>query len=118
MRLGEDYFRTCIARDDRRRYFCAFVDTSTDPAEVTRDQQRGAELDLPAGARDLPPSGTKVRPPSTTSSTSTWLRPRRSARSREDEREELRRAAAQVEAAADRADAAVDDERQLARPLG
>ena len=38
VRLGEDYFRTCIARDDRRRYFCAFVDTSTDPPEVTRDQ--------------------------------------------------------------------------------
>jgi hypothetical protein len=38
VRLGEDYFRTCIARDDRRRYFCAFVDTSTDPPDVTRDQ--------------------------------------------------------------------------------
>ena len=38
VRLDEDYFRTCIARDDRRRYFCAFVDTSTDPPEVTRDQ--------------------------------------------------------------------------------
>ena len=37
VRLREDYFRTCIARDDRRRYFCAFVDTSTDPAQVTRD---------------------------------------------------------------------------------
>ena len=38
VRLREDYFRTCIARDDRRRYFCAFVDTSRDPAQVTRDQ--------------------------------------------------------------------------------
>jgi hypothetical protein len=37
VRLREDYFRTCIARDDRRHYFCAFVDTSTDPAQVTRD---------------------------------------------------------------------------------
>jgi hypothetical protein len=37
-RLGEDYFRTCIARDDRRRYFCAFVDTSRDPARVQPDQ--------------------------------------------------------------------------------
>jgi len=37
VRLGEDYFRTCIARDDRERFFCAFVDTSTDPPEVTRD---------------------------------------------------------------------------------
>jgi hypothetical protein len=38
VRLGEDYFRTCIARDDRRHYFCAFVDTSSDPAQVTRDR--------------------------------------------------------------------------------
>jgi hypothetical protein len=38
VRLQEDYFRTCIARDDRRRYFCAFVDTSTDPARLQRDQ--------------------------------------------------------------------------------
>jgi hypothetical protein len=37
-RLAEDYFRTCIARDDRRRYFCAFVDTSRDPARVQLDQ--------------------------------------------------------------------------------
>jgi hypothetical protein len=38
VRLREDYFRTCIARDDRRRYFCAFVDTSRDPARVQRDR--------------------------------------------------------------------------------
>jgi hypothetical protein len=38
VRLGEDYFRTCIARDDRRRHFCAFVDTSTDPPDLTRDR--------------------------------------------------------------------------------
>jgi hypothetical protein len=38
VRLAEDYFRTCIARDDRRRYFCAFVDTTSDPAELTRDR--------------------------------------------------------------------------------
>jgi hypothetical protein len=37
VRLREDYFRTCIARDDRRHYFCAFVDTSHDPARVQRD---------------------------------------------------------------------------------
>ena len=36
-RLGEDYFRVCIARDDRRRHFCLFVDTKKDPAEVKRD---------------------------------------------------------------------------------
>jgi hypothetical protein len=38
VRLREDYFRTCIARDDRRRYFCAFVDTSHDPARVQPDR--------------------------------------------------------------------------------
>ncbi len=37
VRLSDDYFRTCIARDDRRRFFCAFVDTASDPARVTRD---------------------------------------------------------------------------------
>jgi hypothetical protein len=37
VRLGEDFFRTCVARDDRRRYFCAFVDTSRDPPDVDVD---------------------------------------------------------------------------------
>jgi hypothetical protein len=38
IRLREDYFRTCIARDDRRRYFCLFVDTRSRPAKVERDR--------------------------------------------------------------------------------
>lgn len=37
IRLGEGYFRNCIARDDRERYFCVFVDTSKDPPEVVVD---------------------------------------------------------------------------------
>ena len=37
VRLGEGYFRTCIARDDRERYFCLFVDTRQDPPEVVED---------------------------------------------------------------------------------
>ena len=37
IRLGEGYFRTCVARDDRRRNFCLFVDTSRRPARLTRD---------------------------------------------------------------------------------
>jgi hypothetical protein len=37
IRLDEGYFRTCIARDDRERYFCAFIDTSSDPPRVRRD---------------------------------------------------------------------------------
>lgn len=36
-RLAEGYFRVCIARDDRRRHFCLFVDTTEDPTEVTKD---------------------------------------------------------------------------------
>ena len=38
IRLREDYFRTCVARDDRRRYFCVFVDTAREPARVRRDR--------------------------------------------------------------------------------
>ena len=37
VRLGEDFFRTCIARDDREHYFCAFVDTSRKPPDVDVD---------------------------------------------------------------------------------
>jgi hypothetical protein len=37
VRLGEDFFRTCVARDDRRRFFCAFVDTSKSPPDVDVD---------------------------------------------------------------------------------
>jgi hypothetical protein len=37
IRLADGYFRTCIARDDRRRHFCLFVDTREHPAAITRD---------------------------------------------------------------------------------
>jgi hypothetical protein len=37
IRLGEGYFRNCIARDDRERYFCVFVDTRENPPEVVVD---------------------------------------------------------------------------------
>jgi hypothetical protein len=37
IRLGEGYFRNCVARDDRERYFCVFVDTREDPPEVVVD---------------------------------------------------------------------------------
>lgn len=36
-RLGDDYFRICIARDDRERFFCLLVDTDADPPTVTKD---------------------------------------------------------------------------------
>ena len=37
IRLAEGYFRTCIARDDRRRHYCLFVNTAESPAGITRD---------------------------------------------------------------------------------
>lgn len=37
VRLSEGYFRTCIARDDRERFFCVFVDTDREPPEVVKD---------------------------------------------------------------------------------
>ena len=36
-RLGPDFFRTCIAADDRTKAFCFFVDTKADPPTVRRD---------------------------------------------------------------------------------
>jgi hypothetical protein len=37
VRLGEDFFRTCVARKDREHYFCAFIDTSKSPPDVDVD---------------------------------------------------------------------------------
>lgn len=37
IRLSEGYFRVCVARDDRRRHVCLFVDTDKDPPRVRRD---------------------------------------------------------------------------------
>ena len=36
-RLEEDYFRMCVPFDDRTRAYCLFVDSSTDPPEITPD---------------------------------------------------------------------------------
>jgi hypothetical protein len=36
-KLGEGYFRTCIARDNRRTYFCLLVNTTKHPARMLRD---------------------------------------------------------------------------------
>jgi hypothetical protein len=37
IRPAEGYFRTCIARDDRRHFVCVFVDTKKDPPKLSRD---------------------------------------------------------------------------------
>jgi hypothetical protein len=36
-RKAEDFFRTCIRRDDRRRYFCFLIDTSRKRVRIVRD---------------------------------------------------------------------------------
>jgi hypothetical protein len=37
VRLGKGYFRSCIARDDRRRRVCLLIDTNASPTRVKRD---------------------------------------------------------------------------------
>ena len=37
VRLADGFFRTCVARDDRRRAYCVFADTNQDPARVRPD---------------------------------------------------------------------------------
>jgi hypothetical protein len=37
VKLGDQYFRTCIADDARRRFLCLFVDTRRKPPQVVRD---------------------------------------------------------------------------------
>jgi hypothetical protein len=39
-RLSEGYFRTCVARDDRQRAFCFYVETKKRPAEVRPDRSQ------------------------------------------------------------------------------
>jgi hypothetical protein len=53
LRLGTGYFRVCVARDDRRRYMCLFVDTNKDPVQVRRDpsNESNAQLAGPNGQR-------------------------------------------------------------------
>jgi hypothetical protein len=35
--LGDAFFRTCVARDDRERYFCTLIDASRDPPDIEVD---------------------------------------------------------------------------------
>ena len=37
VRLADGFFRTCVARDDRRRAYCFFADTNRDPTRVRPD---------------------------------------------------------------------------------
>lgn len=37
IRLGEGFFRTCVARDDRSQAYCLFVDVNEEPPSVRED---------------------------------------------------------------------------------
>jgi len=37
VKRGDDYFRVCIARDERDRFFCLLVETDRDPPKVVED---------------------------------------------------------------------------------
>lgn len=45
-RLEEGYFRSCIPRDDRRRYVCLYVNTNKDPVQVRRDPSTESNTEL------------------------------------------------------------------------
>lgn len=47
--LGQGLFRICIAGDDRRRYFCFFVDTKKEPTEIKRDPSAVPNGPVPSG---------------------------------------------------------------------
>lgn len=49
-RLSADFFRTCIASDERTKYYCFYVDTKADPPTIVRDRDsRPNSLVAPAG---------------------------------------------------------------------
>ena len=62
--LGDAFFRTCVARDDRRRYFCTFIDAEQGPAGHRRGSERRAELQstgAEAAARARPTAAPRTR---------------------------------------------------------
>ena len=50
LKLGDEYFRTCVPGPDPNRWFCVFVSTSDSPPGITVDTNRvsNAALSLPA----------------------------------------------------------------------
>lgn len=51
IRLGEGYFRTCVALDDPTNAYCLFVETNADPASVVEDPNPVPNARFP-GVRD------------------------------------------------------------------
>lgn len=47
IRLGEGFFRTCIALDDRTRAYCLLVDVNSEPASVSEDPNPVPNADFP-----------------------------------------------------------------------
>lgn len=46
LKLGDEYFRTCVPGSDPRRWFCVFVDTESSPPGITVDTNRLSNEDL------------------------------------------------------------------------
>lgn len=46
IRLSENYFRTCIAADDRTRAFCYLVDTGSERGEIQEDPNRAPNAEF------------------------------------------------------------------------
>lgn len=49
IRLGDEFFRVCVADDSRQRPLCLFIDTNPDPAIVRRDPSTVPNAQYPGG---------------------------------------------------------------------
>ena len=105
--LGDGLFRTCVARDDRRRYFCTLIDVNEQSAGHGRGSERRAELHLPALKRHERAAGAHLE----------HLEPVATGMQRglrDHHREVLAALPPQVEAAPDGADAPIHRHREVA----
>lgn len=46
IKLGDDYFRTCVPGPNPKRWFCVFVDTNESPPGITVDTDRLSNADF------------------------------------------------------------------------
>lgn len=61
IRLGDGFFRTCIALDDRTQAYCLLVDVNEEPPDVTEDPNPVPNDDFEDGAGSTAPVGLRVR---------------------------------------------------------
>ena len=114
-RYADGYYRSCIPHDDRERSPASSSTRTSSSRSSTATQAPAART----GAQALDAGELRAAVPSgRTSSSSTRLRPRRSADSGTSSEKNSVRPPAQVEAAPDRADAAVDRHREVAHRAG